>query len=108
MGGVEREATLEEAGDGRGSLVAVEFAVGEPGVVVDERMHPFVADPGSLLSTCGMAVAGDGVPGPVEADEAFRVDVEQITRARRSIPWCAAAIRQAASEDAVVVVENCG
>ena len=41
-------------------------------------MHPFVADPRSLLGTGAVAIAGDCVPGTAEADEAFAVDVEQI------------------------------
>src|SRR5438128_3347513 len=43
-------------------------------------MHPFVADPQPFLGAGAVAVAGDGVPGSGEADEAFAVDVEQVSR----------------------------
>ena len=62
-------------------LVAVELAVGVAGVVVDERVHPLVADPHPFLGAGAVAVAGDGVAGPGEADEAFAVDVQQIAGA---------------------------
>ena len=59
-------------------LVAVELAVGVAGVVVDERVHPLVADPHPLLGAGAVAIAGDGVAGAGEADEALAVDVQQI------------------------------
>ena len=43
--GEEGERALDEAGDGRGRLVGVELDVGEPGVVVDDRVRVVVADP---------------------------------------------------------------
>ncbi len=49
-GGEEGGATLDESGHRQGSLVGVELAVGEPGVVVDKRVHELVADPHPLLS----------------------------------------------------------
>ena len=48
----EGERALEEAGDGRGSLVVVDLGVGEPGVVVDDRVHVVVADRCALLVGC--------------------------------------------------------
>ena len=53
---LEGKAALDEGGHRRRPLVAVELAVGEPRVVVDERVHPFLADPHSLLD----APFGDG------------------------------------------------
>ena len=43
--GEEGERPLDEAGDRRGFLVVVELDVGEPGVVVDDRVREVVADP---------------------------------------------------------------
>ena len=37
--GVEAERTIEEAGDRRRFGVAVDLDIGEPGVVVDDRVH---------------------------------------------------------------------
>ena len=36
---VEGERAFEEAGDGGGALVGVDLGVGEPCVVVDDRVH---------------------------------------------------------------------
>ena len=41
----ERKRTLDEGCDGRGFLVGVELDIGEPGVVVDDRVRVVVADP---------------------------------------------------------------
>src|SRR5512141_659940 len=63
-------------------------AVGVAGVVVDKRVHPLVADPLAFLGAVCEAVAGDGVARPCEADEALRVDVQQIAGAGPLIePW---------------------
>ena len=78
---VEGEAAFDEAGHGCGALVVVDLAVREPGVVVDERVHPLVADPLTLLGAGNVPVAGDGVAGPAETDETLRVDVQQIAGA---------------------------
>jgi len=51
-------------------------------VVVDDRVHPLVADPHPLFTTGSMPVAGDRVAGTAEADEALAVDVQQITGTR--------------------------
>ena len=51
-------------------------------MVVDDRVHPLVSDPHPLLVAAAVAVTGDGVAGPAEADEAFAVDVQQITGTR--------------------------
>src|SRR5437870_5335895 len=75
------ETALDEAGHRGGFLVTVELAVGVAGVVVDERVHPFEADPHPQLSAGAVAVTGDGVAGPAETDEALAVDVEQIAGA---------------------------
>jgi hypothetical protein len=87
-GGVEGEAALDEGGDRRGALIGVEFAVGQPRVVVDERVHPLVADTLALLGAAHVPVAGDGVAGPREAGEALAVDVQQIAGAGQLVqPW---------------------
>jgi hypothetical protein len=39
VSGVEGECQLEESGDGRRLLVGVALGVGEPTVVVDDRVH---------------------------------------------------------------------
>jgi len=49
--GIEGETLLEEAGDRRRPLVAVELALGQPRMIVDERVHPLVSDPQPLLGT---------------------------------------------------------
>jgi hypothetical protein len=43
--GEEDKGTLDERGDGLGFLVIVELDVGEPGVVVDDRVREVVTDP---------------------------------------------------------------
>src|SRR5437764_14611157 len=72
------EAAFDEARHRCGFLVAVELAVGVAGVVVDERVHPLVADPHPPLPTGPATIAGDGVARPAETDETLAVDVEQI------------------------------
>src|SRR5665213_710074 len=54
------QAAFDEGGHGHRSFVAMQLAVGVTGVVVDERVHPFVADPLSFLGTRCEAVAGAG------------------------------------------------
>src|SRR5215210_1721210 len=86
------ETAFDEAGHGCGFVVTVELAVGVAGVVVDERVHPFVADPQPPLRTGRVTIAGDGVSGPAETNEALAVDVEQIARtgplvAARLLAW---------------------
>ena len=76
------ESALDKAGDGCRLLVAVELAVGVAGVVVDDRVHPFEANPHPFLPAAAEAIACDSMAGPGEADKALRVDVEQIARAR--------------------------
>jgi hypothetical protein len=44
--GEVRERALDKAGDGRCLLVVVELGIGEPRVVVDDRVRVVVADPG--------------------------------------------------------------
>jgi hypothetical protein len=41
----EGECSLDEAGNGGRPLVVVELDIGEPGVVVDDRVREVVADP---------------------------------------------------------------
>jgi hypothetical protein len=83
------EAALDEAGHRLGFLVAVELAVGVAGVVVDDRVHPFEANPHPQLSASAVAVTRDGVAGTAEANKPFGVDVEQVARAG---PFVAAAL----------------
>jgi hypothetical protein len=78
VAGEDGEAALDEAGYRRRRLFAVVLAVGKAGVVVDERMHPLVADPHPFLGAAAVTVAGDGMSGPSETDEPLAVDVEQI------------------------------
>jgi hypothetical protein len=58
----------------------VELAVGEPRVIIDEGVHPLVADTHPFLGAADVAVACDGVTGPAEAGEALGVGVKQVTR----------------------------
>src|SRR5438105_15071276 len=81
VAGVEGERAFDEAGHGRGTLIRVQLAVGEPGMIIDERMHPFVADSHPFLSARAVAVAGDRVSRPGETDEALAIDVEQVAGA---------------------------
>jgi hypothetical protein len=71
-----RERALDEAGHGVGSFVRVQLAICVAGVVVDDRVHPLVANPHPLLGAAAVALAGDGMAGPGEAGEAFAVDVQ--------------------------------
>ena len=80
----EGERPLDESGDGRGLLVGVELDVGEPRMVVDDRVREVVADPRFLphpAATAMRAVAGDAVPGLAEAGVAACVHVKQVTGA---------------------------
>jgi hypothetical protein len=76
-----RKGASDEAGDGRGALVGVQLAVGQAGVVVDDRVRELVAPACALLGVGLVAFAGDGMAGPLEASEALGVHVQQITRA---------------------------
>jgi len=73
------ERSFEEAGHGHGTLIGMDLGVGEPGVIVDDRMH--VVDTGTLTSVLACAVAGDAVAGPLEARVLARVHVQQIAGA---------------------------
>ena len=73
---------LNECRHRRRFLVAVQLAVGVAGVVVDKRVHPLVADMHPLLFAAAVPDAGDGVAGTAEADEPFRVDVQQVSGTR--------------------------
>ena len=59
----------------------MELAVGVAGVVVDERVHPLVADPHPPLRAAALAVTGDRIARTAETNKAFAVDVQQIRRA---------------------------
>ena len=77
MLGEEGERALDEAGDGCCSLVLVELDVGEPGVVVDDRVRVVVADP--CLVTHPVAVALGAVAG--RAVTRLQEAGERLTRA---------------------------
>jgi hypothetical protein len=82
------ECALDEGGDGVGALVWVELAVGVAGVVVDDRVHPLVADAHPFLRPCPLAITGEGVAWAAEADEALAVDMQQITGTGPLVePW---------------------
>ena len=55
-------------------------------MIVDERVHPLVADPHPPLGAGDVAIAGDGVTGPREPDKPLGIDVQQITGTRPLIP----------------------
>ena len=77
----EDERPLEEAGDGRRPLVVVQLDVGEPRVVVDDRVRVVVADPRPGLhpaSRAVRAVAGDCVAGLLEARVARDVHAQEV------------------------------
>jgi hypothetical protein len=75
------ESALNEAGDGCGLLVAVELAVGVAGVVVNDRVHPFEANPQPQLSAGAVAVTRDRVARTAEANKPFGVDVKEVAGA---------------------------
>src|SRR6266511_248006 len=80
----EGQRPVDEAGHGRCFLVLVELDVGEPGVIVDDRVRVVVADPRLHAPTAqGLgSIAGDPMAGPQEAGVAAGVHVQEITRAR--------------------------
>jgi hypothetical protein len=85
MGGEERQGAFEEAGDGGGAFVVMQFDVGQPRVVVDDRVGVVVADAGVGMHPVAVAlraIAGGAVPGPTEARVAADVHVQQIARTR--------------------------
>ena len=67
VGGEEAQRPVDERGDGRRFRVREQLGVGEPGVVVDDCVRVVVADPRFLLGGGRAAVAGERVPGPLEA-----------------------------------------
>jgi hypothetical protein len=90
---VERQAAFDKASHGLGLLVSVQLAVGQARVIIDQRVHPLIADPHPYLCAGFVAIAGDGVTGPGEPREALGIDVQQITRARPLIsPWLVAGL----------------
>src|SRR5439155_19197410 len=71
-------------GHGRRPLVAMELDVGEPRVVVDDRVREVVADQPlrmRRLAPARRAIAGDGVARPLEAGVAADIHVQQIAGA---------------------------
>jgi hypothetical protein len=80
----EGERPIDEAGHGRRLLVSVEVDVGEPGVVVDDRVRVVVADPRFRthpFARALRAIAGYPVAGPQESRVTARVHVQQIAGA---------------------------
>jgi hypothetical protein len=78
----EDERALGEGGDGFGLLVAVQLAVSDAAVVVDDRVHELPADAHALFGAGAVTHAGDAVPGPREASKALGVHLQQIAGAR--------------------------
>jgi hypothetical protein len=77
----ERERSLDEAGDRRRRLILVQFNVGEPRAVVDDRVRVVVADTRlgpHPAATAMRAITGDGVAGPLEAGVARDIHVQQV------------------------------
>jgi len=70
---------LEEADDGSGPLVVVDLDVGEPGMVVDDRVHD--VDPVAVLAVLASPVTGDTVAGPLETCVLAGVHVQQVAGA---------------------------
>jgi hypothetical protein len=65
----EGEGSFDEAGHGLGLLVGVELDVGEPRVVVDDRVREVVADPrlgAHPAAAVVRAVTRDPMTGPPE------------------------------------------
>jgi hypothetical protein len=71
---------FEEADDGGCPLVGVDLGVGEPGAVVDDRVH--VVDAVTVAAVLARTVAGDPVAGPLEAGVLACVHVQQVAGAR--------------------------
>src|SRR5581483_4610512 len=74
----EPKRALGEGDHGLGILGVEDLRVGEPRVVVDDRVRVLLAGSPRLAG----AVAGDRVAGAIEARVALRVHVQQIPRAR--------------------------
>ena len=95
MGGKERQRALEEAGHGGRAFVVVKLDVGQPRVIVDDRVGVVVADPGRgghpLAVTLG-AIAGGAVAGTTKARVGADVHVQKVARPRPFI-----AVRRAPS-----------
>src|SRR4029450_11032946 len=79
--GEEGERAFDEAGHRQRLLVVMELDVGEPGMVVDDRVREVITDPrpDPAPAQALRAVAGDAVPRPQEARIAADVHVQQIT-----------------------------
>jgi hypothetical protein len=79
---------LEEAGDGGGAFVVMQFDVGQPRAVVDDRVGVIVADAGVGMHPVAVAlraIAGGAMSGPTEARVAADVHVQQIARTRQLV-----------------------
>jgi hypothetical protein len=72
------QRALAEGGDGGGALVVEHFGVGQSRAVVNDRVRVLVA--GAVGAPA--AVAGDRVPGLIEALQALGVHVQQLAGAR--------------------------
>src|SRR5581483_10256181 len=71
--------SLEKGNNRRCLLVVVDLGVGEPGVVVDDRVHD--VDAIAVLAVLASTVAGDPVAGPLEAGVLAGVHVQEVTGA---------------------------
>ena len=71
---VEGERAFEEGDDGRSLLVVVDLGVGEPGVVIDDRVHDVEAV--QVAAVLASTVTGDPVAGPLETDVLAGVHVQ--------------------------------
>src|SRR6266540_4919506 len=58
----------------------MDLGVGQPAVVVDDRVHD--VDAVVAAAVLARAVAGEAVAGPLEADVLARVHVQQVSRTR--------------------------
>lgn len=68
-------------------------------MIIDQAVHPLIADSLPLLGAGGMPIAGDGVTGAGESGEPVRVHMQQVSGARprvaaRRFPWHAWETRQ--------------
>src|SRR5205807_6505561 len=76
VAGEELQGAFNEGGDGGGLLVVVQLAVGQAGVVIDDRVAELPAGPVALLLGGPVALPGDPVPRPGEPPRALDVHLQ--------------------------------
>jgi hypothetical protein len=87
------------------ALVWVQLAVRLAAVIIEQAVHPLIADSLPFLGAGGMPIAGDGVTGAGESGETVRIHMRQVsvTATRSGAPLPVARVGDATGQRAAML-----